>query len=69
VEVTDRDPARKAKIEREIAPLLRTGEPFDYSLLAEARARLRAYPTARVLVGKPDEVRREVQVVIFVLTR
>jgi hypothetical protein len=69
VEVRDRDPARKAKIERELVPLLRAGEPFDYRRLAEVRTRLRVYPTARVLVGKPDGVKREVQIVIFVLSR
>lgn len=66
VEVRDLDVVRKARIEREIAPLLRVGEPFDYAQLAAARARLRVYRTAEVLVGKPDLARREVEVLVWV---
>jgi hypothetical protein len=70
LEFWEPDPARKARIEREAAPLLRTGEPFDYAQLADFRARLRRkYPTAEVLVGKPDEARRQVQVLVRVPRR
>jgi hypothetical protein len=64
--VRDRDEGRKARIERELAPLLRPGEPFEYTAFAAARARLRKYRTAEVLVGKPLDGGREVFVVVQV---
>lgn len=69
VEIRDRDPGRRARVERAVAALLRAGEPFDYGQLAALRARLREYPTAEVLVGKADEARREIPVLVWVLTR
>jgi hypothetical protein len=66
VEVRDPDERRKARIAREVAPLLRPGEPFEYTALAAARSRLRRYRTAEVLVGEPLDGRQEVFVVVQV---
>lgn len=62
----DPDPRRKARIAREVERFLRAGEPFDYARFAAARARLRTYPTAEVLVAKPSERLREIVVVVRV---
>lgn len=66
VAVEDADARRRRRIERELATLLRPGDPFDYARFAAARARLGAYRTAEVLVGKPDEARREIPVLVRV---
>lgn len=64
--VADPDPARRARVERELAAFLRAGEPFDYGRFLAARDRLRAYPTAQVLVSRPDDPSRQVRVLVRV---
>lgn len=66
VAVSDADPHRKARIAREVERFLRAGEPFGYGRFVAARARLRAYPTAALLIAKPTAGLHEVVVVVRV---